>query len=103
VKKKRNPLTPVGRVLQRGSPGRTLYYQPVLKGGALAPVAQTGTKGWAFSSGRAAPAREPGQQVLSDRANLWQCIYIWWLSREVPCAARCALHAWLDPIYISIY
>ena len=33
---------------------------------ALAPVPWTGTKGWAFSPGRAAPAREPGQQALSD-------------------------------------
>ena len=43
------------------------YYQPVLKGGALAPVARTGTKGWAFGPGRTAPAREPGQQTLPDR------------------------------------
>jgi len=43
------------------------YYQPVLKGpGALAPVPRTGTKGWAFSLGRAALAREPGQQALLD-------------------------------------
>jgi len=38
-----------------------------VKGGALAPVNGTGTKGWAFSPGRAAPAREPGQQALPDR------------------------------------
>ena len=37
------------------------YYQVVLQKGALAPVPRTGTKGWAFSPGRAAPAREPGQ------------------------------------------
>ena len=41
--------------------------QHVVKGEALAPVLRTGTKGWAFSSGRAAPAREPGQQTLPDR------------------------------------
>ena len=79
-KRKRNPLTPVGRlVIPTGVKGSCnvaalagpfntgSYYQPVLKRGPLVPVAQTGTKGLAFSPGRAAPAREPGQQALPDR------------------------------------
>jgi len=41
-------------------------YEPVLKG-ALAPVPGTGTKGWAFNPGKAAPAQKPGQQTVSDR------------------------------------
>jgi len=39
------------------------YYQLVLKGGALARVSRTE----AFSPGKAAPAREPGQQTVPDR------------------------------------
>jgi len=42
-------------------------------GGALAPVPRTGTKGWAFSLGRAAPAREPGQQTFLTGANARTC------------------------------
>jgi len=62
VNPKKNPLTPVGK----GSCNVATLAGP-FKGGALAPVPRTGTKGWAFSPGRAAPAREPGQQALPDR------------------------------------
>jgi len=73
MNRKKNSLTPVGntnRVLQRGNPAGPFnigwYNLPVLRG-ALAPVPRTRTKGWAFRVRRAAPAREPRQQVLPDQ------------------------------------